>query len=174
MGIELLLNSYFFNCHVFIVCEELCVAVFADSQWWKTDALYDLKITIWHGNSGILQTFSLLQHQVRRPRDKFPACAHKDGAFRVRKLLPGCGSCLFPEFLSDTWLTIRKMVCNSTSARTGQYLLGAQSRFLPLAGTLVPACFSAPHAVKVSLIDGPKAWVGNRYEPEAASTREQH
>jgi hypothetical protein len=55
MGIELLLNSYFLNRRVSIVCEELRIAVFADSQRRKTDALYDLKIAI-HGNSCIVQT----------------------------------------------------------------------------------------------------------------------
>lgn len=53
MRSELLLNSYFFNRRVFIVCEELCIAAFAHSQRWKTDTLYDLKIAI-HGNSRLL------------------------------------------------------------------------------------------------------------------------
>ena len=56
----------------------------------------------------------------------------------------------------------------------GQYLLGVQGPFLLLAGTFVPSRFSAPHAVKVSLIHGQKAWVGNDYKTKAASTLELH
>jgi hypothetical protein len=56
----------------------------------------------------------------------------------------------------------------------GQYLLGAQSTLLLLVGTSVPASRSASHAVKVSLINSQKRSVGNSYEPDAASTLEQH
>jgi hypothetical protein len=53
-----------------------------------------------------------------------------------------------------------------------QYLLGAQSPFLLLAGRLVPASFSALHAVKVSLVKRQKTWVGNNDELLAASAGE--
>ena len=58
--------------------------------------------------------------------------------------------------------------------RTSKHLLGVQSSLFLLAGASVPASYSASHAVKVSLIDGHKAWVGNSYERKAASTLEQH